>query len=621
MGKPEEKYGKSVRALNPLRRGSSSRDVPSASSRGFLDKIRSHLRKGLVLAAFGGIGTGGGIFLEQRLKLGTAIAALSEHWGTPTASLPSSETEIESVQEPECGASEWELTPPPQAEALEPALAKRALQSALEFRFPNDEVEAGRWANALVSAMEKERYPLTVTKMALLLAFIETESDFQVDPAFTSGQVRSEISDTIEAKEKQYPGALQWAKDLGIYDDYEPFLDRAKAAKSEGSVLKILHDGIDALKAEGKENTRALIVQRFGEDWEFLALGLVHSLGPTQINAWNTFSLEERKTLTPDQLRMRQLELLNSPETGIQYTVRLLKALQEVYGNDLPSVIGDYKGGPFAHFKAKIQVILQGVTPDLEVDGDLVFYTAKGLPDSTRDSSTLLAAFQFNEKHELGFEDEQIREAFAKTGKDLMEDCVVRSILQEGQELGVDLNVRLQTSKGEGSAKARQTVEEYVDLVTGRYREWLERLKAAKFSHTKAVEPVASAKTSGSTKPASTSSSKAKVIKASAVKPEAPKEKEKAVPTHTMPSEAQFNAAYALHRGKCDPGLYVYYFDGENGESGEVRVSWEIARSQFSGYEYVVRLTPIDGDNSRRAVALYTYYDNYLMKAQRKVFW
>lgn len=375
----------------------------------------------------------------------------------------------------ECTAPVLAKSAPSDLDVLEAAVAKSKIEAALSRQsIP----EARAWSEAIVGAMEEEAYPLTFSKIAAVMAFLQQESSFQEDP-------RLDMRYELKEKRAQLYEAYPVLKDIEASDVFEAaggpaYLDsleaRALALNSERQAVDLLHVAIDDAHEFLSEHWMLgqFVAGSFGSNWDFYALDVVHSVGPAQLNPLGTFTLEERTSLTPDQLKKRQLELFDR-KVAVRFLVRRLKAHQDAYGTEFGKVIADYKGGPFASLHSQFQHALrETVAPGLSLDGDLVFYTGRALPDPEKESSTFKAALKFNEEYELGFSRDEIWNALSSTGVEFQENCFVRTTIQRAQmESSTTIGeFTLETSKGGDSAKGKQTVVEYTRQVWSKYRFW-----------------------------------------------------------------------------------------------------------------------------------------------------
>ncbi len=369
-----------------------------------------------------------------------------------------------------CEAPELNIKGPESKNILTKDLASEVVNKALHTKgLSNSE----KWTSWVVEAMQEEEFPLTPSKIAAVLAIIEQESSFEVDPK-TSGILRKLDENEAEIK-KEYPWVETLLSSAGINKLFLRHRTAAGKAKTEGEAVHVLHAAIEDFKTSYPEAAREVAFHN--PDWELEALVSIGTLGPTQISVLSTFDGEERQNLTPEAYRLRQLEMVRDPKLAIRHTIRRLKEGALVNGTNFLQTVGDYKGGQDAHFKATVQMALRLVNPNVAIDGDLLRYDLRGLP-LDQDSQSLLTAVEFNNHYELGFSKEQIQRAFAKTGKDLTEDCVIRSILEKaGEKEDYDLEVTLDTSKGGNDAKGKETVSQYVKSVAKRYEAWRKQLE------------------------------------------------------------------------------------------------------------------------------------------------
>lgn len=427
-----------------------------------------------------------GALLEHKLHIAGKIFAVLSLMEAGPSDL-SDESEIKQKQKQECSTPELEINLPEDKNVLSREEADELLKDALQGQSIK---ESGQWSKWILEAMHKEEFAFTTSKMAALLAIIEQESAFQGDPK-TSG-IRGKLDAEEQKIRDSYPLLIPLLEGTALRPFFEKYKDKASRVETEGDAVHVLQDAISDLKG----NYPSIVTELAYEDpdWELKALQAVGTLGPTQVSVLFTFTEAERRSLTPEQYAQRQREMIENPEIGILYTVRRFKAGAQVNGKNFLQTVGDYKGGQDAHFKAKIQLALRLLNPDLVVDGDLLRYDHRGLP-LDEDSKTLTTALAFNEQFQLGFSREEIFSSFAKNGPELVQDCVIRSFLdratrEEDFELGM---VTLDTKKGGTDRKGQETVSQYVKKVGDRYSRWrkiLEELRMARQLVNAPAQPV-----------------------------------------------------------------------------------------------------------------------------------
>ena len=394
-----------------------------------------------------------------------------------------------------CSAPAWPENPQPNDEIIDEQTAIHAAQTVLAKRGIPD---ANDWGVKIVKTMEEVGYPLTYSKLALTLAFIDQESGFKWDPGIyedLGGKIRGKRAQY----ESEYPYLTRTIKKTDEGRKLLKFIDgksaRASKAQTEGELVGILHEDLTQFEAEFPLTTTALNTAI--PDWRLEALSQVATFGPMQVGVLSTFSPEERAGLTWEKYAERQDLLVARPQEALEDGIRYIQELQAYYGDCVGCVIHDYKGGAFAHLNAQFQVMLREVNPDLVVDGDLLkFDPTTGVP-LEEVSASESAARKFNKKYNLGYSDEEIRKALKKRGPDFVEDCFVRRVAEKYMKKHETLEpsrTTLNIKKGDGekgeTAKDQETVTEYVKKVIERYKKWMAALNAQTPTQANKPQPI-----------------------------------------------------------------------------------------------------------------------------------
>ncbi len=354
------------------------------------------------------------------------------------------------------------------------AQAKAAITKAISANERTRSVDAEKWAEIVIEAMRQAKYPLTYSKIAFILAMIQVESGFQENPRIVENMAQ-EVEDAEQKLRARIPllgDTVDFPKDMQtLIDRYKA---KARRCTRERDVVGLLHDAIIEVK-----DKYPVLFQVIPDHYLTEAQLRISTLGPMQVNVVGTFLEEERDALTWIQIYERQQRLLDDPvyavAAGIKYCVRL----QGEYGDNIGSVIGDYKAGRFSHRNTKIQMMLRTVAnePSLVVDGDLLRYQTDGSP--AKDISATEAAMQQfvrNQGLEKKFPDAAIRETLEQEKEPgLLGTDLVQALTEAYRERTGETQLPKTTlflSKGGQGVKGKETVDQYIRKVLARYWRW-----------------------------------------------------------------------------------------------------------------------------------------------------
>ena len=249
------------------------------------------------------------------------------------------------------------------------------------------------WATDIIAALETVERKPTKDRVCTVIAIIEQESGFQVDPAVRNlpNIVRAGLLEKLQKLGPLAEAALAALLTGKAPGSDVPFSKRIEQLRTEKDLDKLYRDIAAAyrIKAPGTYFVSSAISRLLGkggfDDWN-----PVTTAGSMQVKIFFTESLEGFKDLSSEDLR----EKLYTRAGGIEAGTARLFHYEASYDKQIYR-FADYNVGVYASRNAAFQSMLADLTKQkLVLDGDLLAYRSNERPNGV-DTNSLNAMLAF----------------------------------------------------------------------------------------------------------------------------------------------------------------------------------------------------------------------------------
>lgn len=259
---------------------------------------------------------------------------------------------------------------------------------------PAKAIDRMGWAQDVIAAIRLTKKEPTAERVCAVLAVIEQESGYQVDPAVPDLPkiVRAGLEKKLEALGPLAEPALQAILEGKAPDDDKTFGERLDRLKTERDLDRLFRDVADAYR----EQLPGPLSMLAGGVVDLEQYNPVTTAGSMQVKV--SFAIEQAEGENLDDAAVR--ELLYTRGGGVRFGTARLIGYSAQY-DDITYRFADYNAGVYASRNAMLQQMLTELTGRrLALDGDMLAYDSDGEPRDVETNSTK-ALELFGERHGL----------------------------------------------------------------------------------------------------------------------------------------------------------------------------------------------------------------------------
>ncbi len=289
---------------------------------------------------------------------------------------------------------------------IAPYISSTSPDEIIHF-IPSDLKDRVGWAEDIIEGIEKTRRPVTPERVCAVVAVVEQESGFQIDPA-----VRNLPSVIRQGLKKKFArlGPMAGLAVKAILEAHAPgnktsFEKRIARLKTESDLDRLFRD-IEASvrhRFPGSLVMASLVSKLMGNGW-IEDLNPVTTAGSMQVKVSYAKEMDEWKGLSDHEIR----DQLYTRKGGVLAGASRLLAYEAKY-QDILYRFADYNSGIYSSRNAAFQMALSDVgNRRLVADGDLLSYQPDGNPKDEITNS-LKSMVEFGKHHEIS--DRSIRRA------------------------------------------------------------------------------------------------------------------------------------------------------------------------------------------------------------------
>jgi len=290
---------------------------------------------------------------------------------------------------------------------------------------PRDLKDRAGWAEDIIAAIEQTGRPVTVERACAVMAIIEQESGYQVDPIVRNLPeiVRQGLKKKFRKLGPMAGLAVNRILQMQVPGEKQTFGKRISKLKRESELDRFFRDIEAAVRRQHPFSMAigSLVTKLMGKGW-LEDFNPVTTAGSMQVKVTYAKELDGLDGRPDAEVR----ELLYTRRVGVRAgTARLLD--YEAGYDDVIYRFADYNAGVYSSRNAAFQSVLS-VVPD----GDLLAYAPDGDPKDEMTSS-LRAMIAFGEKRGIS-ENEVRRAAREEKTRDFEDTAIWKAVRNRGTE-------------------------------------------------------------------------------------------------------------------------------------------------------------------------------------------